>query len=93
MSGTDGLRQVKVDMNGVTVLHVAVASPYGGNEVKMALRFAYSKVRQVYVLSRGLSFIKNNELEALVGFSTRGFLLVLSPSKSCSGNVPWCYYF
>lgn len=73
------------------MLTVAVASPFGGAEVKAALRAGYNAVRQVYVYSRGLSFIKNNEALVTVGF-TQGVLLVLPPRDSCSGNVPWCYY-
>ena len=51
MSGSDGKRQVKVDMNGKTVLSVAVASPYSGDKVKEALKSGYKDVRQVYALS------------------------------------------
>jgi hypothetical protein len=91
MSGSDGRHQVKVDMNGQTVLSVAIASPYSGADVKTALRAGYNSVRQVYVLSCGLLFIKNNrdELEALVGLFTRGpGVLNLPPHISCSGSVP-----
>ena len=79
MSGSDGNHQVKVEMNAKTVISAVIPSPYSGADVKVALRAAYGAVRHICVLSRGLSFTKNNEALNLL-------------RNSCSGSVPWCYY-
>jgi len=45
MLGSDGLYQVKVEMNGYAVLSAQVAAPYGSAEVKAALDTAHKAVR------------------------------------------------
>jgi hypothetical protein len=44
MAGGDGQHQVKVEMNAKPVLSVPVAKPFGGAEVKAALKAAYDAV-------------------------------------------------
>ena len=62
MSGSDGHHYIKVVMNGrEEAIRVVIESPYNGEKVKDALKKAYDAVRQVYVLSLGLPFIKDNE--------------------------------
>jgi hypothetical protein len=73
MSGSDGMHRVKIVSNGLGVISVIVKSPYSGEKVKEALRHEYNAVRQVYVLSRGLSFIKNID----VFYRRLGVILVL----------------
>jgi len=45
MTASDGGHIVKVELNGASVLSIAVAAPFGGAEVKAALDAAYQAVR------------------------------------------------